>query len=480
MQRWRDLHSAVVSQLLAIVAGCAHPQTSATKSSQQPTKKGAAEVASATHEINGQALPRKCDKVAQVSAGESFTCARFASGRVVCWGANEAGELGQGDRESRGRGEERLASIPPISFGGELASSIVSAGAHSCILTTTGKVSCWGANDFGVLGSGDASHRGDEAGEMGASLSFVPFGARVRAKELASGAAHVCALLDDGSVKCWGWNDDGQLGQGDRVSRGSNLKDLGDALKPISLGIARTAKRLVSGARHTCVILDDDSVKCWGENRSGQLGLEDKESRGDAPSEMGDALPRVDLGTRRTALGLAAGDQHTCALLDTHAVKCWGGGLAGALGHGDTVTVGDEPGEMGDHLPPTELGAQSRPEALIAAGFRTCALFADGSLKCWGSNSFGVLGLGDTDDRGAKKNEMGASLPRIDLGNERRATSVALGTLHTCVVLDDGSSKCWGYGKDGVLGYGDGLNRGGKPGDMGDRLPALDLGNTCR
>lgn len=478
MRCWSAFLSTV---LLPAVGSCAHPQVlAAPTGTNDLALENTAGASHATQASHGQERSRSCNRVAGVSVGESFACARFASGRVICWGANEAGELGQGDRERRGGEAGLLATISPIPFGDELAASIVSAGAHSCVVTTTSKIGCWGANNFGVLGVGSTSHRGDDAGEMGAGLLFVQLGGRVRAKELATGAAHVCALLEDGSVKCWGWNDDGQLGQGDRRDRGSALSDLAEALKPVSLGSGRTAKSIVTGARHTCVIMDDDSVKCWGGNGSGELGLGDKKNRGDAPNEMGDALQRVDLGSGRTALDLAAGDQHTCALLDTHAVKCWGGGLAGALGHGDTETVGDEPGEMGDRLSITDLGGQSRPEALVSAGLRTCAVLADGGIKCWGGNSFGVLGLGDTNDRGSRRNDMGAALPRVDLGTKRRVTSVAMGTLHTCALLDHGTVKCWGYGKDGVLGYADSGNRGDKAGDMGDRLPVLDLGNTCR
>jgi alpha-tubulin suppressor-like RCC1 family protein len=120
----------------------------------------------------------------------------------------------------------------------------------------------------------------------------------------------------------------------------------------VDLGTGRTALALEASYLHTCALLDDGSVKCWGSNDGGRLGLGDLASRGDNPGEMGDALPAVNLGTGRTALALAVGQGHTCALLDdTVGVKCWGSNDAGQLGLGDTTRRGDDPGEMGDALP---------------------------------------------------------------------------------------------------------------------------------
>lgn len=127
---------------------------------------------------------------------------------------------------------------------------------------------------------------------------------------------HACALLTNGSIKCWGFNDYGQLGLGDTRSRGDDPDEMGANLPPVDLGSGRHAKAIALGVRHTCAILDDDRVKCWGMNAHGRLGLADLEARGDAPGEMGDALPYVDLGDGRTAVAVAAGQAHTCALLD--------------------------------------------------------------------------------------------------------------------------------------------------------------------
>jgi hypothetical protein len=108
---------------------------------------------------------------------------------------------------------------------------------------------------------------------------------------------------------------------------------------------------VVAGEEHTCALLANNTVKCWGANDDGQLGLGDNNTRGDNGGEMGDSLLAVDLGTGRTAKAVTAGGYHTCALLDNNTVKCWGGNFSGQLGLGDNNgDRGDSPGEMGDHL----------------------------------------------------------------------------------------------------------------------------------
>ena len=108
-------------------------------------------------------------------------------------------------------------------------------------------------------------------------------------------------------------------------------------------------------------ILDNDQAKCWGMNMNGMLGYGDRNNRGDGSNEMGDSLPYVDLGTGRTAVAIATGDYmafgHTCAILDNDAVKCWGHNMWGRLGYGDTNDRGDMPNQMGDNLPYVDLGS---------------------------------------------------------------------------------------------------------------------------
>ena len=140
---------------------------------------------------------------------------------------------------------------------------------------------------------------------------------------------------------------------------GDGPGEMGNNLVAIELGTGRTATAIAAGKYHNCAILDNSSIKCWGANATGQLGLGDSNKRGDTDSngdsEMGDNLPSVDLGTGRTARGITAGDNQTCAVLDDASLKCWGSNTAGELGLGDTNNRGDVSGEMGDNLPAISL-----------------------------------------------------------------------------------------------------------------------------
>jgi E3 ubiquitin-protein ligase HERC3 len=161
-------------------------------------------------------------------------------------------------------------------------------------------------------------------------------------------------------VKCWGLNNFGQLGLGDAASRGDNAGEMGDALPAVDLGTNLVAVALATGAYHTCVVTNFSRIKCWGSNQYGQLGLGDIDARGDNAGEMGDALPNIDIGTIKfklitLATGVTAGDSHTCARTTSGTVKCWGGNDFGQLGQGNTDHRGDNPGEMGTALPTVPL-----------------------------------------------------------------------------------------------------------------------------
>jgi alpha-tubulin suppressor-like RCC1 family protein len=301
----------------------------------------------------------------------------------------------------------------------------------------------------------------------------VSLGTGRTAKAISSAAGATCAILDNATVKCWGDNSGGSLGLGDSQARGDGPNEMGDNLPIVSLGTGRTAKAITRGAYRTCAVLDNDTVKCWG--LGGNLGLGDLLSRGDGPNEMGDNLPIVPLGTGRTAKAIAAGYTHTCALLDDGSVKCWGTNGYGQLGVGDTQDRGDQPGEMGDNLPFVNLGAGRTAKAISAGLFASCAILDDDSIKCWGDDQQGQLGLGDTQSRGDAPNEMGSNLPVVSLGTGRTAKALVTGSYITCALLDNATVKCWGYGQQGWLGLGDLVSRGDGPNEMGNNLPALLL-----
>jgi alpha-tubulin suppressor-like RCC1 family protein len=379
------------------------------------------------------------------------------------------------------------ATAPVCRYGLCVSRQAVSAGGtHTCAVLDSGRVKCWGDNRDGELGLGDTTNRGDQPGQMGMALPYVDLGSDGKSLAVAACFGWTCALLDTGQVKCWGLNDQGQLGLGDTRSRGGHPGEMGDALPTVDLGQGKTARAIscsggVGGM--TCALLDDSTLKCWGDNEFGSLGLGDVENRGDRPGQMGDALPAVELGTGRRAVSIATGVQASCALLENGQVKCWGTNGFGALGVGDVQQLGDEPGEMADMLPAVDLGT-NRTAVSIASGLdNVCAILDNDDLKCWGGNQDGELGLGDDVFRGAKPSDMGDNLPPIDLGTAEKAVATSVGSSTLCAVLRSGRAKCWVYVDAGVLSKQ--INwmtvpLGDMPGEMGDALPSLSLGTNLQ
>jgi alpha-tubulin suppressor-like RCC1 family protein len=153
-------------------------------------------------------------------------------------------------------------------------------------------------------------------------------------------------VLDNASVKCWGRNHFGQLGIDNTTHMGDNSSEM-DLLPTVNLGTGRTATAISAGYYHSCALLDNASVKCWGLNDYGQLGIDSGTQMGDGSGEMA-VLPTVNLGIGRTATSISAGYEHTCAKLDNASVKCWGRNNKGQLGIDNTTNMGDNPGEMAD------------------------------------------------------------------------------------------------------------------------------------
>lgn len=423
-------------------------------------------------------------RAVEVSAGEELSCARFDNGVLRCWGWNGAGQLGLGDTVSRGGMPGQMgANLPPVDVGSGRGVAAIAAGMfHACAILDDGSVKCWGANSLGQLGLGDTAARGDQAGEMGDALPRVDLGTGRTAVAIAVGLEFSCAILDDGSVKCWGQNDQGQLGQGHTATRGDQPGEMGDALPRVELGTGRRAVRLSIALgyvrQHVCAVLDDASIKCWGNDARAALGvgpIGTNPSLGDQPGEMGDNLPAVALGTGATAVDVAAGESYSCALLADGRVKCWGESSAGELGIGIVGVIGDQPGELGDSLAAVALGTGRTAVSLKSGNASVCAVLDDASVKCWGYNNAGRLGLGDTASRGDQPGEMGDALPAVPLGTGRSVVALTAGFGHHCVILDDATIKCWGAGTSGALGLGSVTHRGDQPGEMGDALPIVAL-----
>lgn len=407
---------------------------------------------------------------------DDHTCVIMATDKSVkCWGKNQRGELGLGDEAWRGAQPGTMgANLPRVDLGtGHSAVAVVTGYEHTCALLDDATVKCWGDNTYAQLGL-ERHHFypvGGRPGDMGTHLPSVDLGKGRTTKVIAAHGNHTCAILDDDTLKCWGDNKYGQLGLGDTLARGDENGRMGDALPVVDLGAGRHAVKLALGDVHSCALLDDASIKCWGTSRAGELGI-DVASRGTRPGEMGDKLARVSLGTSRTAKDVFSSDHHSCALLDDDTLKCWGGNEHGQLGQGDTKSRG-RGATMGDHLAAIDLGANVKVKTAGLGQASTCAVTIDGALKCWGINLHGGLGVGDVRERGVAPGEMGNALPAVSLGNGIRAAHVTAGLFHTCVQSSGGLVKCWGLGSLGLDSYesvGDGA------GEMGNALPYVDVG----
>lgn len=397
----------------------------------------------------GQSSPATPAPFSQLGAGLYHSCALLdggtqplpASRPVRCWGFSGDGQVGYGNRDVIGD-DEIPAAAGPVDLGaGRAAKALAVGDYHTCAVLDTGAVRCWGYANEGQVGLGNRNQIGDN--ETPGSVGPVSLGTGRTATAITAGGNHTCAVLDDGNVRCWGLGEFGQLGYGGTASIGDNEQV--SSAGPVNLTAGRTAKAITAGAFHTCAVLDTDTVRCWGLGSNGQLGY------GATGAVLNPALVAdpVDLGDGRTARAITAGFAHTCAILDNGGVRCWGLNDVGQLGYGNKVSIGDN--EPADAAGPVDLGAERTAIAISSGGEHTCAVLDNGQLRCWGSGLYGQLGNGSLSAIG--DDERPGFVAAVDLGAGRTATAVAAGIFHTCARLDDGSVRCWGNGADGRLGH---------------------------
>lgn len=327
---------------------------------------------------------------------------------------------------------------------------IASGGDHTCAVAASGsRLRCWGRNDLGQLGYAHTNDIGDDELPYwtGADVDLGGFGP---VAQLAANFNHTCALNLRGHVRCWGYY----------LVLGTMAKEnIGDDEDPyqtaeVNLGyvdknkkVRRTAQQLAVNALRTCALVTDGSIRCWGENSDGELGLgfsSDPIGDDETPGEV----PAVPLGAK--ALAVAGGGDHFCAITEAKNVRCWGQNNDGQLGYGHEEPIGDDdtPAEAGD----VDLGGDEIVQ-LAVGGAHTCALNSLKQVRCWGFNHYGQLGYGHTADIG--DNELPISEKYVAVDKTRSVVQIAAGAVHTCAVLDDGAVKCWGYGVEGQLGHGD-------------------------
>ena len=344
-----------------------------------------------------------------VAARASHTCAWLVDGTAKCWGLNDTGQLGaalDGDKSklplpvveaTDGGGTQPLEDVVGIDAGT----------AHTCALLSDGSMRCWGHNSNGELGI-----NGTEDQNAAAWVTKILGLSHVTS--LSHHGRHTCVRLSDGSARCWGQNDRGQVGQ--PASDSAKVTVIG------GLGLGQVVD-VAAGRSHSCALVVGGTVYCWGGNDVGQLGFDGPDT--EIPTKI--TLP----GTARQ---LALGDDHTCALLIDGSLRCWGDNLAGQLGN-----QSNQP--QSEPQAPKELGGQPgsfKVLAVTAGDQHTCALLAEqgtNAIRCWGAGDSGQLGAALAGDHNA---------PQLVLGLPKPPRAIAAGASHTCAALEGGGAHCWG------------------------------------
>ena len=354
--------------------------------------------------------------------------------------------------------DSNKSTVKPL-FEYTLYSSISAGGGHTCYLSPGGDVKCWGLNGAGQLGYGNTTST-----NVPPDNAVTVWGNR-KVKAIATGLAHTCAILEAGSVRCWGDNSRGQLGRvGGSTVPTHTPGDIGQ------LGLNVNVEAIATGGEHTCVILNDDSLRCWGLNNAGQLGLN---SNVNQPTPLADTP--VDLGCENTTCeddekykvqAVAAGGYFTCVILlddndispdNSGKVLCWGANPEGQLGQNDRDNRGhsDADGVSISSIGFVDLGSGRTAQSISAGQSHACVLLDNNTTKCWGHNILGQLGQNSVDSKGDAANEM-RSLGTINLGGSARSIMTNHWSNHTCAVLSNNNAlKCWGNNWAGQLGQGD-------------------------
>jgi hypothetical protein len=278
--------------------------------------------------------------------GWGHTCALTTAGGILCWGVNDAGQLGDGTTTNR-------STPTPVTGLGSGVSAIAAGWKYTCALKTSGGVVCWGENSYGQLGDGTKTMRATPTPVSGLSTGAVG---------IAAGGVHTCAAVVGGAVVCWGWNYHGQLGDGTTTDR----------LTPaVVSGLGSGVSALAAGDAHTCALTGGGAIACWGANDSGQIGDGTATDRSSSTPVSGLAAG---------AKALSAGGNRSCALMTAGGVVCWGANAS--------------------PLAPVTVPGLERGVTAITVGFyHACAVKSVGAVLCWNENSDGQLGDGTTTSR---------------------------------------------------------------------------------
>ena len=390
-------------------------------------------------------LEVRSPRVVDIQMGYTHACTLFEDGKLKCWGSNSDDSWDWGIRTIGETVPTRwVPNLPFVNLGSGKTAKAVSLGdKHTCAIRNDDSLVCWGRSTTRQLGINSTLD------QTTPPTNPINLGSGKTAVAVAAGGVHTCALLNDGSVKCWGSRAKGTLGNGVVLNRSISTP------QAVSLGSGKTAKIIASGHDNTCAILNDDSLVCWGGNNDGRLGLGDTTERSTPQA--------VAVGGTVRAISLSLGG-HTCATLTNNSLKCWGRNWYGQVGDGTTISKNS----------PTaiSLGSGKTAKSLTLGYAHTCAILNDDTLKCWGSagdDELGQLGSGEDDNLATPPSTA------VDLGTNKSARQIGTGTDFSCALLNDHTVKCWGGNYDGKLGAGSDVEWGDDSGEMGDNLPVVDL-----
>jgi alpha-tubulin suppressor-like RCC1 family protein len=356
-----------------------------------------------------------------VSIGVAGTsaCLVEGGGGVQCWGNNTVHQLGNDSPRTSCSMLGTSCSIVPIPVTTiDGAAAVAVGGGTSCALVSGGAVECWGFNQTGQLGNGNASLYSTAVPQKVAGLS---------ATSVSVGMSSACAVTAEGAVQCWGSNALGLLGSdtGRSVCGSAPCSPSPIALTSLGTGI----KAVSVGWTSACAVTAESAVKCWGSNSYGQLGV--------APPNVTSSTAPLEVAGVHGVSSVSVGANFACALTVGGEVDCWGDNGKGQLGGGSLDPTSPTPIQVS--------GLSSGVVAISAGGASACALQTGGGVVCWGANNVGQLGDGS-------KTLRRVPVQVIGLGSGVRAISA--GTATVCALMLDGGVRCWGDNADGELGNG--------------------------
>ena len=366
--------------------------------------------------------------VKAISAGRDFACALTNAGGVLCWGSNGTMSIGPSTVGIGQLGNGSLSAAPsatPVQVSG-LTSGVVAittGGDHSCALTNTGSVLCWGYNLYFELGNSTTNN-------ANSATPVQVLGLTSGVTAISAGNDHTCALFN-GTVQCWGNNNNGELG---------NASAAAAQATPIQVTGLSGVKAISAGGLHTCALTSSGGVECWGANLNGQLG-------NNQTASLAQNTPVQVTGLTSGVTAIAAGSAHTCALNSIDSMQCWGDNSFGQLGNSTNFST-----PTPNSSPVAVTGLSSVVSAISTGGNNSCALTSSGSVFCWGDNSFGQLG------NSASSNT--SSVPFEIRGFTNVFTMIAAGTDHACGLTHAGGVICWGDNNNGELGNASAISNG--------------------